>query len=129
MSVKYVQVGATTDAVSLFLPHDHRVGLQVPHVDRPALAGDVRVFAHHQPAHVREEEPAGRVVRVGVRVGELVVHAVVAHPLVDVVLERQRLEQGQQHAHRETGLVAPVRPQPVGADRYAQAAEKARHKH
>lgn len=82
--------------ILLFLKHDHRVGLQVFHVDAAALGHDVRMLADHQPAHVREEKPAGRVVRVGVRVGELVMDSVVADPFVYVILERQRLERSQQ---------------------------------
>lgn len=108
--------------VSLFLPHDDRVSFQVFHVDRATFGGDVRMFAHHQPAHVREEEAAGRVVRVCIRVGELVMDPVVAHPFVYVVLERERLEHSQQYAHRQPGVVATMGPQPVRADRYAKSA-------
>lgn len=53
------------------------------------------MFADHQPAHVREEESSTRVVRVGVGVCELVVDPVVPHPLEDVVLKGDRLEEGE----------------------------------
>jgi len=66
---------------------------------------------------------------VGVRVGELVVDPVVSDPFVYVVLERQCLEHGQQHPHGQTGAVAPVSPQSVGADRYAQSATRCHHNH
>lgn len=109
-------------AHSLFLPHYDRVVLQVFHADGAALGRDVRMFADHQPAHVREKEAPGRVVRVGVRVGELVVDPVVPDPFVYVVLEGQRLEHRQHDAHRQTGFVAAVRPQPVRAHSYAHCA-------
>jgi len=64
---------------------------------------------------------------VGVRVGELVVDPVVPDPFVYVVLERKCLEQGQQHSHRQTGAVAPVSPQSVGTDGYAQTATRRHH--
>lgn len=113
----------------LFLPHDHRVGFQVFHIDGTALAGYVRVFADHQPAHVWEEKSPRRVVWVGVRVGELVVNPVVSDPFVYVVLESQRLENGQQQSHGQTRVIAPVSPQPVSSDRYAQTATHSHQNH
>lgn len=112
---------------SLFLPHDHWVGFQVFHLDCATLGGHIRVLADHQPAHVREEKSPRRVVRVGVRVGELVVDPVVPDPFVYVVLESQSLEHGQQHSHRQTGAVAPVSPKPMGSDCYAQSATRRHH--
>lgn len=113
----------------LFLPHDHRVGFQVFHIDYTALAGYVRVFADHQPAHVWEEKSPSRVVWVGIRVGELVVNPMVSDPFVYVVLESQRLENGQQHSHGQTRVIAPVSPQSVSSDRYAQTATHSHHTH
>lgn len=81
------------------------------------------MFPGHQPAHVGEEESADRVVRVGVRVGELVVDPMVADPFVYVILEGHRLEQHQKYAHRQTGVVGSVRPQSVSAGGYAYSAE------
>ncbi|GLH16445.1 uncharacterized protein GBIM_20714 [Gryllus bimaculatus] len=79
------------------------------------LSGFVIPREHVQPAHVREEEAAAGVVRVGVRLAVLVVHAVVAHPLVDVVLEGQRVDHHEEEAERPLGLVRAVTPQAVGA--------------
>lgn len=78
----------------LALPDDHPVLLEVGHVHGATLDQHVAMLADHQPAHVREEEASLRVVRVGVGVRELVVHTMVAHPLVDVVLEGDCLEEG-----------------------------------
>lgn len=78
----------------LALPDDHPVLLEVGHVHGATLDQHVAMLADHQPAHVREEEASLCVVRVGVGVRELVVHTMVAHPLVDVVLEGDRLEEG-----------------------------------
>ena len=58
----------------------------IAHVDLDALLHHVRVLLHHQPANVREEEPAVGVVGVrrGLRV--LVVHAMVPNPFENGVL-------------------------------------------
>lgn len=104
----------------LSLPLDHRIGHHVAHVDLEGLGPEVRMLLHEQPSDVREEKPAGRVVRVGVRVGALVVDAVVADPLEHVELVGERLERDQQHAQGQTGLERPVGPQPMGAGGYAQ---------
>lgn len=77
-------------------------------------------MGHHQgPADVRVEESSVRVVRVRVRVRVLVVQPVVAHPVVNAVLDAHRLEQGQNDAQRQLGLVRVMRPQPVRAGRHA----------
>lgn len=80
------------------LPHDDAVLLQVAHVDLLAGALDGRVRRQHQPAHVREEEAAARVVGVGVRLGVAVVHPVVQHPRPDVPLREDDFEKGPQAA-------------------------------
>lgn len=54
------------------------------------------MFLAHQPANVREEEASRRVMRIGVRVRELVVNAMVASPFDDIIFHRHRL---QDHAH------------------------------
>lgn len=72
-----------------------------------------------------EKKAAIVVVRIGVRVGELVVHPMVAHPFVDAVLERRRLQCDQNHAQRPFRLVGAVRPQPVGAAGDADRTENA----
>lgn len=71
------------------LEHDHGVRAQVPQLQLASLLQDVGVLPHQQPADVREEEPPQGVVRVGVRLRVLVVHAVVPRPLVDVVLRER----------------------------------------
>jgi len=87
------------------------------------------VLAAQQPADVREEESPGGVVRVSVRLAELVVHAMVAHPLVDVVLEGHRLENGQQQPQRPLCLVGAVRPQAVRPRRDSHCTHRRHHKY
>ncbi len=57
-----------------------------------------------------EEAPRG-VVRIGVSVRPLVVHPVVADPLVEVVLQRQHVQHGEKEAEGKVGLVASVGPE------------------
>lgn len=104
------------------LEHNVRIRLQVGHVDQLALFLHIRVLLATEPAHVGEKEAALDVVRVGVGLGELVVHSVVARPGVDAVLACHSLQDHQQHLHRPLGLVRPVRPQPVAAAGHAEAA-------
>lgn len=68
------------------LPDDDRVLLEITHIDRRALADDVRVLADQEPAHVREEEAPLCVVRIRVCVRKLMVNSVVPHPLINVIL-------------------------------------------
>lgn len=72
------------------LEHHHRVGLQVGQVQLLAFFDHVRMLAHQQPADVGEEEPPFGIVGVRVRLGELVVDAVVPGPLKYVVLVMRR---------------------------------------
>lgn len=76
----------------------NRILQYITHVEQLALAHHLRVLVHHQPADMCEEEAAIRVVRIGVRLGELVVHAMVAHPIVDRILAGQREAQHQDDA-------------------------------
>ena len=60
---------------------------EVGEVDLPLLCQVLRMRVHHRPADVREEEAAAGVVRIGVRVGPLVVDAVPLAPEEDVLLK------------------------------------------
>lgn len=73
------------------LPHHDGVALHVAHVDALALPLHVWMLPHHEPADVAEEEAAGRIVGISVRVSELVVRPVVADPLVNVILKHDRV--------------------------------------
>ena len=97
------------------LEHHHRIGLQVVHVDGSAPAGHLGVLPHQQPADVAEEEAAAGVVRIGVRIGEAVVGAVVPTPLVDVVLQGEHVTEGEEDAQAGVRLVGAVAPQSMGA--------------
>lgn len=100
---------------SLLLEPQHGVGLQVGNVQLATLGNHLRVLPAQQPADVREEETARRVVRVGVRLRVLVVHAVVPGPVHGAVLERDRVEHRQDNPQRQLGLVRAVGPESVGA--------------
>lgn len=66
---------------------------QVTHVDFCSELLHIRMLLDEQPAAVREEKAALRVVRVGVGVCELVVNSMISNPLYDVLLRRQRLQE------------------------------------
>lgn len=69
------------------LPNDNRILLEIAHVDRGTLVDDVRMLAHQEPAHVREEEASLRVVRIRIRVRKLVVDSMIPHPFVNMILQ------------------------------------------
>jgi hypothetical protein len=46
------------------------------------------MFAHHEPAAVREKKSSSGVVRIGVGVGVFVVLAMIAYPYTQLVLEK-----------------------------------------
>jgi hypothetical protein len=70
----------------LFLELNNRIGQDVTHVDLFPTSFHLRVFLHHQPSDVREEQSAARVVRVGICLAVLVVDPVVSDPLEEWVL-------------------------------------------
>ena len=76
-----------------------------------------------EPAHVREEEAAGSIMGVGVRLGVLVMHAVVAGPMVDAALVGNGVEHHQQDAVGQSGVVGTVGPKSVHACSDAQAGD------
>ena len=120
------------------LEHHNWIRQQVAQVHGAALANYLGVFADEQPSlfvnweklnikmvkffkffftffissyHMTEEEAPRGVVRIGVSVRPLVVHPVVADPLVEVVLQRQHVQHGEKEAEGKVGLVAPVGPE------------------
>lgn len=71
------------------------------------------VLFHIEPAHVCKEKPSSSVVWIGILLRVLVVHAVVARPVVDGALVRHRVDEHHEHADGPMGVVRTVRPQPV----------------
>ncbi len=56
-------------------------------------------------ADMAEEESLGGVMRIGVRLGELVMGPVVSAPLVDVILQRENVPGGQHHTNAKGRFV------------------------
>lgn len=73
------------------------------------------MLLHIEPAHVRKEKPSSSVVRIGILLRVLVVHAVVARPVVDGTLVRHRVDEHHEHADGPVGIVGAVRPETVDA--------------
>lgn len=61
---------------SLLLEHHESVLLQIFHVNGGAFGLHLRVLFDHQPAHVGKEHATRHIVRIGIGVGELVMHSV-----------------------------------------------------
>lgn len=71
---------------SLSLKHHNFVIQQVAELQLAPFLDDIGVFAHKQPANVREEEPPHGVVRVGICLWIFVVNPVVSSPFEDIIL-------------------------------------------
>ena len=69
---------------------DKRIGQNVAQIDGFDAPQIVGMVLDQQPADVRVEEAAPRVVRIGVRVAELVVRTVVTYPAEYVVLKDRK---------------------------------------
>jgi len=67
---------------------DDGVAGDVTHVDQSSLDEDVGVLPLHKPADMSEEKAPLHVVRVGVRLRELVVHTMVSNPIVKSILKK-----------------------------------------
>ena len=99
------------------LKHHNGVSLQIRQVELLASPYDFRVLVHHQPAYVREPQPTLRIVRVAIRLAELVVNTVVAAPVVDRSLVARTAHEHQEKANRCSGLVASMSPEAMGSGR------------
>uniref|UniRef100_T1DNK5 Uncharacterized protein n=1 Tax=Anopheles aquasalis TaxID=42839 RepID=T1DNK5_ANOAQ len=97
------------------------IALQVGNVELLALGNNFRMLAAQQPADVREKEPTGGIMRIGIGFRVLVVHPVIAGPMQRTVLERDRVKHGQYDAEWQLRFVRTVSPQSVGTGRNTQS--------
>ena len=65
--------------------------------------------SHKQPTHVRKEEAAICVVRIGVGIGPFVVAAMITRPIDYVILERERVAADEEEAQRKARAIAAMR--------------------
>lgn len=103
------------ELVILPLKHHNFVRQKVSEFQLASFLDDVGVFAHQQPANVREEETPDGVVGVGVRLRVFVVNPVVPGPLEDVILEGHGVRDGEEDPQWQRGLVGSVTPQAMGS--------------
>lgn len=116
---------STLSAVnSLLLEHNNGIGFQIAHIDLFALLLDVGMFSAEQPTHVGKEEATSGVVGIGISVREFVMDAMIACPLVNAILEGERLAQHKENTQRHLGFVGTMRPQTMNACGNAHAAQK-----
>lgn len=110
--------------IVLFLKHDNRVCLQVGQVQLLSLLNHIWMLANHEPTHMRKEKATGGIVRVGIRLGELMVNTVVPRPFINMVLKGHGIGNGQEDPERRGGGVGTVTPEPVSARRHPQSAQQ-----
>lgn len=67
----------------------HRIGQNVTHIDLSAATQHIRMLQHHKPTDVGEEETAICIVRISIGFRILVMHTMIAHPIVQGVLGRE----------------------------------------
>ena len=78
------------DNVKLFVVVNYRIFEEVTVVDCLSLQEDVRMLLREEPAHVSEERPSPRVVRISVRFCVFVMQSVISAPGPDVILSSSR---------------------------------------
>jgi len=92
------------------LEGEHWIGGEIGQVKLRAHFLDLRVLLGQQPAHVREEETAVDVVRIGICVSPLVMASVIATPLNDIILEGDTVHRNEDDLQRRLRFIALVRP-------------------
>mmetsp|Transcript_4546 Transcript_4546/g.11094 ORF Transcript_4546/g.11094 Transcript_4546/m.11094 type:complete len:257 (+) Transcript_4546:4816-5586(+) len=107
--------GEVPPGVGLLLEHDERVLLQVLHIHLAPGESHLLGLLDQQPPHVRVEPAAVRVVRIRLSVAVDVVRAVVARPVVDRALVRDRVGDHEKETRDGVRVVAAVGPEPVRA--------------
>jgi hypothetical protein len=99
------------------LEHYDGVTLQIRHIHLLPVLLDIGVLLAHEPANVRKEEATAGIVWVSIAVRELVVNAMISHPLVYAVLECDRLPERKENSERNIGFVCTVGPQTMSTGR------------
>lgn len=79
----------------LLMETHHGIGQYVTHIDLSTTTQHIRMLQHHQPANVREEEASICIVRIGVCFRILMMHTMIAYPIVQGVLRREREGNGK----------------------------------
>ena len=97
------------------LEPDYRVSHQVTHIYVLSLGFYFGMLFDQKPSNVREKEASLSVVRIGICFGVFVMNAMVATPLVYVVLEGHDVEECEDHTQMELGFVCPMRPKTMCA--------------
>jgi len=97
------------------LESENGVAEQVREVQFRSLRLDLRVLSHQQPSHMREEEAAINVMRIGISVGPFVMASVISCPFNDVILESHALKEHEQDSGGQLGFIAFVGPKPMGS--------------
>lgn len=105
-----------------------RITSQIIEIEFVGRLDHFRMLSHEHPAAVGEKERAARVVRVAVRIGELVMDSMTGRPIEDCEHAGCRVAEHQEHFERERCPVAAMRPQFVTSDDHASAAPQNKRK-
>lgn len=74
------------------LEDDEAILFEILAIDCSTLFKDVRMFANHYPANVREEESSVRTVRICIGVRIFMMHSVISDPRVNRTLKHKSVE-------------------------------------
>jgi hypothetical protein len=101
--------------VVLVLDPNNRVSHQVREVQFFGIQDDLGMLLSHEPTDVSKEEPSIRVVRISIRLTELVMHPVVPTPDKQRVLSCDTLTYTEEDSKRESRTVGLVSPESVSS--------------
>jgi len=96
--------------VALLLPVHEGIGQQIGEVHLATGLNDSGVLFDNEPTDVGVEKSSGGVVRIRGGFRKFVVDSVVASPMVDSSLVRNRVAQHKNRSEDKVGLVRSVRP-------------------
>lgn len=94
---------------------DNRIGHEITKVHFAARLNDSRVLFDKEPTHVCKEKATRGIVWIRVCFRELVVHAVIAGPVVNGALVGNAVTEHEKDADGEGGFVRTMRPQTMNA--------------
>jgi len=102
--------------IELLLKSHHWIFFQVGKVHGSSSCHDVRVLLDKEPPHVSEKESTCRVVRIRIGFGILVVHAVIASPMVNATLIGDAVAEHEKDTDGKCSFVTAVGPQAMHSD-------------
>lgn len=110
--------------VKSVLENDNRISLKIEVVQLLSRLLHSLVLLDEQPSHVREEESAKGIMRIGGSIREFVVDTVVSGPMEDRSLVSNRVDEHEEYSEGQDSLIGAMRPQAMRTSGDSQASNR-----